>query len=80
MGDRIIPVTRGFDKTDVIGSLTLRDGEAIPLDSVFALGYIVLARAEDGTITSIKVTEVSLLSDTEYWHYLNTKEQKRKEE
>src|ERR1700726_2808885 len=35
-----IPVTRGFDKQDVIGFMTLQGDVDIALDSVFALGYL----------------------------------------
>lgn len=59
-----IPVTRGFDKTDVIGFLTLRDDVDIPLDSVFALAY---TKQPDGTS---KVQEVSLIPDSNYLQYL----------
>jgi hypothetical protein len=63
---RKIPVTRGFNKFDVIGFLTLLDDVDIPPDTVFAIGYIVDERAEDGTVTKIKVIEVSLIPDRDY--------------
>ncbi len=63
---RKIPVTKGFDKVHPIGFLTLHDDVDIPPDSVFALGYVVEERADDGTPTKIQVWEVSLVSASEY--------------
>lgn len=57
-----ILVTRNFDKTDPIGYLTLQEGIDIPPDSEFALGYRILERASNGTVTKIQVQEVSLVS------------------
>ena len=62
-----IPVTRGFDKTDLIGMLTLRDDVEIPLDSVFAFAYTL----QEG------VREVSLVSDSTYLQYLKQEEDKQ---
>lgn len=56
-----IPVTREFNKLDPIGFLTLRDDIEILPGAEFALGYIILARASDGTPTKIQVQEVSLI-------------------
>lgn len=56
-----IPVTREFNKLDPIGFLTLRDDIEIPPDAEFALGYVILERASDGTPTKIQVQEVSLI-------------------
>ncbi len=65
-----IPVTRGFDKLNVIGFLTVRDDVDIPIDSVFALGYTSIALSSDGKPTKIQVQEVSLIPDSSYLQYL----------
>ena len=61
-----IPVTQGFDKTNVIGFLTLRDDVVIPLDCVFALAYTV----------GKGVQEVSLIHDSNYLQYLKQEKDK----
>jgi len=65
-----IQVTREFDKTDIIGVLTLADGVEIPPDAVFALAYTVQERDSDGKPTKIAVQEVSMISDSNYAEYL----------
>ena len=72
-----IPVTRGFDKLDVIGFLTLRDDVDIPLDSVFALGYSTIELSSDGKPTKIQVQEVGLISDSKYTEYLKSEKEKQ---
>jgi hypothetical protein len=63
---KTIPVTIGFDRTQVIGELTIDETKLPPgIGYHFALGYRA-NRITDGVLRDFEILEVSLTDDSKF--------------
>lgn len=77
---RKILVTNNFDLMQPIGYLMLDDEVDVPIDSVFALQYLIQRRKEDDTPSKIEVTSVGLISDDNYTAFLRHERAEREKD